>query len=125
MMLLSKNDETHFKRVNPMTHKKIFEIQAELCRALGNPLRMEIMHLLRAAPMSVNEIASAMHANQAGISRNLATLRNAGIVTAHRDGVNIIYQVANPKIMNVCDMMREVLSEQMDERSKIMNAASK
>jgi ArsR family transcriptional regulator len=119
-MLFSKNDETHFKRVNPMTHEKIFEIQAELCRAMGNPLRMEIMHLLRAGPMNVNDIASATHTHQTSISRNLAILRNAGIVITRRDGTNIIYQVANPKIMSVCDMMREVLSEHMDERSKIM-----
>lgn len=33
---------------------------------------------------------------------------------------NAIYQVANPKIMNVCDMMREILSEQFGECSKLM-----
>jgi ArsR family transcriptional regulator, virulence genes transcriptional regulator len=125
MMLLSKNDETHFKRVNPMTHEKIFEIQAELCRAMGNPLRMEIMHLLRAEPMNVNDIASATHTHQATVSRNLSTLRNAGIIIVHREGTNAIYQIANPKIMSVCDMMREVLTEQIGERSKLMDEAKK
>ena len=104
-----------------MSKEKIFGIQAELCRAMGNPLRMEIMHLLRAGPMNVNDIASATHSHQATISRNLATLRNAGIVVAHRDGTNAIYQVANPKIMSVCDLMREVLNEQMGERSKLLD----
>jgi ArsR family transcriptional regulator len=104
-----------------MSEHTIFEIQAELCRAMGYPLRMEIMHLLRAGPMTVNDIASATHTHQATISRNLTTLRNVGIVMAHRDGTNIIYQVANPKIMNVCDMMREVLSEQIGERSRLMD----
>jgi ArsR family transcriptional regulator len=104
-----------------MSGQTIFEIQAELCRAMGHPLRIEIMHLLRGGPMNVNDIASATHTHQATISRNLATLRNAGIVTTRRDGINIIYQVANPKIMSVCDMMREVLSEQIGERSKILD----
>jgi len=40
---------------------------------------------------------------------------------AHREGTNIIYQVANPKIMSVCDMMRDVLTEQIGERSKLMD----
>jgi DNA-binding transcriptional ArsR family regulator len=104
-----------------MSQEKIFEIQAGLCRAMGNPLRMEIMHLLRAGPMNVNDIASATHTHQSTISRNLATLRNAGIVVAHRDGANAIYQVANPKIMSVCDMMREVLSEQIGKHSKLLD----
>lgn len=104
-----------------MSHEKIYEIQAELCRAMGNPLRIEIMHLLRAGPLNVNDIASATHSHQSTISRNLAALRNVGIVVTHHEGTNAIYRVANPKIMNVCDMMREVLSEQIDERSKIFN----
>ncbi len=108
-----------------MSRETIFEIQAELCRAMGNPLRMEIMHLLRAGPMSVNDIASATHTHQATISRNLATLRNVGIVVAHRERNNALYQVANPKIMSVCDMMREVLSEQIGEHSKLMDEANK
>lgn len=104
-----------------MSHEKTYEIQAELCRAMGTPLRIEIMHLLRAGPLNVNDIASATHSHQSTISRNLAALRNVGIVVTHHEGTNAIYQVANPKIMNVCDMMREVLSEQIGERSKILN----
>jgi DNA-binding transcriptional ArsR family regulator len=103
-----------------MNEQTIFDIQAELCRAMGNPLRMEIMHLLRSGPMNVNDIASATHTHQTTISRNLATLRNAGIVVAHREGTNTIYEVANPKIVSVCNLMREVLSEQIGEHSKLM-----
>jgi ArsR family transcriptional regulator len=101
-----------------MSHEKIFEIQADLCRAMGNPLRMEIMHLLRSGPMNVNDIASAVDQRQATVSRNLTILRNAGIVVTQRDGNNIMYQVANPKLVDVCDLMREVLTEQIEERSK-------
>jgi ArsR family transcriptional regulator len=103
-----------------MNGQDIFEIQAELCRAMGNPLRMEIMQLLRAGPLSVNEIATATNTHQATISRNLSTLRSAGIVAVHRNGTNAIYQVSNQKILLVCDMMREVLSEQIGERSRLM-----
>ena len=74
-----------------MSHEKIFEIQAELCRAMGNPLRMEIVHLLRSGPMNVNDIASAVDQHQATVSRNLTILRNAGIVVTQRDGNNIMY----------------------------------
>jgi DNA-binding transcriptional ArsR family regulator len=102
-----------------MSHEKIFEIQAELCRAMGNPLRMEIVHLLRSGSLNVNDIASAVDQHQATVSRNLTVLRNAGIVVTRRDGNNVLYQVANPKLVDVCDLMREVLIEQIDERSKI------
>jgi ArsR family transcriptional regulator len=105
-----------------MYHEKIFEIQAELCRAMGHPLRMEIMHLLRNGPLNVSDIASETHSHQATISRNLTVLRNAGVVITQRAGNSILYQVANPKLMNVCDLMREVLIEQIGERSKLMGS---
>jgi len=104
-----------------MSHEKIFEIQAELCRAMGNPLRMEIVHLLRSGPLNVNDIASTVEQHQATVSRNLTILRNAGIVVTQRDGNNNLYQVANPKLVEVCDLMREVLIEQTDQRSKLLD----
>ncbi len=88
---------------------------------MGNPLRMEIMHLLRGRAMNVNEIVSAMHQPQGTISRNLGTLRNVGIVNTHRKGNVITYQVANAKLVNVRDLMREVLTEQINERSKFLD----
>jgi len=103
-----------------VSHEKIFEIQAELCRAMGNPLRMEIVHLLRNGTLNVNDITSAVEQHQATVSRNLTILRNAGIVVTHREGNNILYQIANPKLVDVCDLMRDVLMEQIGERSKLL-----
>ena len=105
-----------------MSGEKIFEIQAELCRAMGNPLRMEIVHLLRNGPLNVNDITSAVGQHQATVSRNLTILRNAGIVLTQRDGNNILYHVANPKLVHVCSLMREVLTEQIGERSKLLDS---
>jgi ArsR family transcriptional regulator len=102
-----------------MNHERIFEIQAELCRAMGNPLRMKIVHLLREDSLTVNEIASATNTHQATVSRNLTVLRNAGIVVTRREGSKILYHVANPKLVSVCDLMREVLEEQIAHMAKL------
>ena len=104
-----------------MDSGNIFEVQAELCHAMSHPIRMQIMHLLRDGPLSVNGIASGTNSHQATVSRNLAVLRNAGIVTTQRDGTSILYQVANPKLMSICDLMREVLIEQINDRSSLFH----
>jgi len=83
---------------------------------------MEIMHLLRTGPLNVSDIASATRSHQATVSRHLTILRNAGVVVTQREGNSILYQVANPKLVNVCDLMREVLIEQIGERSKLMES---
>ncbi|OGO24678.1 MAG: hypothetical protein A2Y54_02050 [Chloroflexi bacterium RBG_16_51_16] len=98
----------------------IFGIQAALCQAMGHEIRQEIVHLLRDGPIRVTDIASKLSYPQTTISRHLAPLRNAGIVLTRRDGTDVLYSIANPKMLEVCDLMREVLLEQFGERSKIM-----
>ena len=104
-----------------MDNERIFEVQAALCHAMGYPIRMQIMHLLRNGSLSINDIASAANTHQTTISRNLAILRNAGIVTTRRVGTSILYHVANPKMMSICDLMREVLLEQINDRSNLLD----
>lgn len=100
-----------------MADENIFEVQAAVCHALDLPTGMQIMHLLRDGPLNVNDIAWAANTRQTTISRNLAILRNAGIVTTHREGTSI----SNLRLMSICDLMREVLSEQINDRSNLLN----
>jgi hypothetical protein len=54
------------------------------------------------------------------ISRNLGFLRDVGIVISERHAQEIIYQIANPKIVDICDLMRAVLAEEASDRSKLV-----
>jgi ArsR family transcriptional regulator len=103
-----------------MTQSSIFEIQAELCRCMSSALRIEIVHVLRDGPQRVGEIARITGQPHATISRNLAVLRNGGVVNAQRRGQDVIYQIANLKIVSICDLMREVLIEEASRRSKLV-----
>ena len=103
-----------------MSERLIFELQANLCRAMSHPSRQEILHLLFEKPKTVNEIAHQTHLGQSSVSRHLAVLRQNGIVDTERNGQEIIYRVANPKIAEVCSLMRNVLIEQVNERNKLI-----
>ena len=98
----------------------IFDMQAELCLAMAHPLRLKIVHLLKDGPKQVNKIAGALLVSQPTVSRHLAVLRNAGIVAATRQGADVFYRVANPKIVDICEMMRGVLAERENQRSDIL-----
>lgn len=103
-----------------MSQSSIFEIQAELCRCMSSALRIEIVHILRSGPQRVSEIARLTGQPPASISRNLAVLRNGGVVIAQRHAQDVIYQIANLKIVSICDLMREVLIEEASRRSKLV-----
>jgi len=97
----------------------IYEIQAELCRCMSSATRIEIVHVLRDGPQRVSEIARITGHPQGTISRHLGVLRNGGVVIAHRHAQDVLYQIANPKIVGICDLMREVLMEEASHRSEL------
>lgn len=99
--------------------KRIYKMHAELCKTLSNPTRLEILSLLRDKERSVSELTTIIGVRQATISQHLAVLRQSRVVTTYRDGANIFYKVANPKIIDACDIIREVLFEQLAEMEKL------
>ena len=70
--------------------------------------------------MSVNELAGALEISQANLSQHLAVMREKGIVTTRRKGVNVFYSLSSPKITRACDLMRQVLLEHLDSGAKIV-----
>ncbi len=101
-------------------NKKIFEMHAEICKVFTNPKRLEIISLLRDGEKTVNELTELAGMPQANVSQHLTVLRQNNVVTTRRNGANIYYKIANPKILKACDLMREVLLEQLKENEKLV-----
>jgi ArsR family transcriptional regulator, virulence genes transcriptional regulator len=99
-------------------NQSMFEIQADFCRAMGNAVRLQIVHCLREGPLTVTEICQAARLPQGSASRQLAILRGAGVVTTERSGNAKVYRIKNPKIVEVCDLVRKILIEQFDQHSR-------
>jgi len=97
---------------NILADKSIFEMQAEICKTLTNPKRIEILSVLKTDERTVTELVNALGASKANVSQHLAVMRHKGILTTRREGVNIYYRVANPKVIDACSLMKEVLFEQ-------------
>ena len=105
--------------------KELFKMQAKVCKTLASPVRMEIIYALKEGERSVTELVEATGLAKANISQHLAVLKNAEMVRSRREGVNIFYSIANPKIVKACGLMREVLMEQLLEKQKLMDRFEK
>jgi DNA-binding transcriptional ArsR family regulator len=62
-------------------------------RALADPTRREIVRMLHKGPLTSGEIAEKFPSAWATISRHLAILRDADLVTAERNGNSIEYEL--------------------------------
>ncbi len=101
-----------------LTDRSIYEMQAEICKTLTNPKRIEILNTLKNEEKTVSEIVEVLGASKANVSQHLAVMRHKGILTTRREGVNIYYRVSNPKVIDACSLMKEVLFEQHAAKKK-------
>src|SRR3989304_960179 len=92
---------------------KIYRIHAELCRTLANPIRLEILNLLRDGEHTVNDLTVLTGYAQATVSQHLAVLRHRGVVSARKEGINVYYEIANLKMIQGCDLLRGVPVDQI------------
>jgi ArsR family transcriptional regulator len=62
-------------------------------KALADPTRREILRLLRSGPQSSGEIAENFPSAWPTVSRHLAVLRDAELVTTERSGSTVLYEL--------------------------------
>ena len=62
-------------------------------RALADPIRREILNLLKAGRMSAGEIADHFPVTGASISRHLSVLKEADLIRDTREGKFIYYDL--------------------------------
>jgi len=65
-----------------------------LCKATADPLRVDILRVLRAESYGVLELCAIFATPQSGMSHHLKVLARAGLVTTRREGNSIFYRRA-------------------------------
>ena len=102
--------------------EKIYELHADICKIFSNPKRLEIINTLKDRELSAGDLIDKIGLSKANLSQHMSVLRSKGVVLTRREGVNIYYRIANPKIIQACHLMREVLLEQFQEKGKIVSS---
>ena len=103
-----------------MKQERLFELHAEVCKTLSNPVRLKVINELQEGEMTVGALEKKLGIRQAHVSQHLAVLRQRGVVRTRRDGPNIYYGISNPKIVKACGLIREVLLEQLQKDQSIV-----
>jgi ArsR family transcriptional regulator len=99
--------------------ENIFELHADVCKVFSNGKRLEILNTLRDKEMTASELIEKIRLSKANLSQHMSILKLKGVVVSRREGLNIFYRISNPKIIQACDLMREVLLEQLQEKGKM------
>jgi len=101
--------------------ESIFKLQADICKIFANDKRLEIINLLKENEMSNSELMQKTGLPKVNISQHMNVLKTKGVVLTRREGIQIYYRIANPKIIQACNLMREVLMDQLVEKEKMVS----
>jgi DNA-binding transcriptional ArsR family regulator len=74
-------------------------------RAIADPTRRQILHLLRAGGRTVGSIASNFRTSRPAISKHLRVLRRAGLVSAQKKGTARLYELNGIPLRAVSDWL--------------------
>jgi DNA-binding transcriptional ArsR family regulator len=80
---------------------------SELFKALSDPTRRNILHLLRNRPMTPSDILAKLEVSQPTLSHHLDILKRSGLVESVREGQFIRYSLN----MSVFDMAVEYMMQ--------------
>jgi ArsR family transcriptional regulator len=87
----------------------IFEIKAELFRALGHPARVRALEVLAEGERSVGELAGEVGIEASHLSQQLGILRRAGLVATRKEGSTVFYAIRDPQLVELLAVARRLL----------------
>ncbi len=90
-----------------------YRLHAEVCRVLTDPKRLMILDALRGGDLSVGTLAERLHIALPNASQHLAVLRSAGLVEGRRVGTTVVYRLAEPAIVDACDVIQRIVERRM------------
>ena len=84
-------------------------------RALADPVRREILNMLKRDELAAGEIASRFDISAAAVSKHLSVLKNADLIRDKRDGKYIYYTINTSVLEDVMLWVSELKGDNKNE----------
>jgi len=93
----------------------LYEIKANLFKALAHPVRVRILELLVTAdgPCPVSDLLTALDLEASLLSQHLSVLRRHHVVTSTRIGNAVTYELAHPQVADLLGVARSFLVDRL------------
>jgi ArsR family transcriptional regulator len=91
---------------------------ADYFKMLSEPSRLQILSSLKTGPMNVSEIGEATGLGQANLSKHLKMLTEAEILSRQPQGVSVYYEIKDPMIFGLCELVCDRLYERMQQKAE-------
>ena len=98
----------------------IYELHANICKALANPFRIEIIEKLNDRELSFGDLMKLLEISKSNLSQHLSIMVSNGLVIQRKEGVNSYFKLSSVKVATACQIMREVLVENLNDKVNML-----
>ncbi|TAE58910.1 MAG: transcriptional regulator [Nostocales cyanobacterium] len=102
------------KEVSPSALNQV----ADYFKVLSEVSRLQVLCCLKNGAKNVTQIIAETGLGQANVSKHLKILTQAGIVKRTPEGVSVIYEIADPVLFQLCDLVCDRLQVRLEEQTK-------
>lgn len=106
------------------TERPLYEIKANLFKALAHPARIRVLEILsaNARPTTVGEILADTNIEPTLLSQHLAVLKRHRVVRAERIGNAVYYELGHPSIPELLVIARTFLADTLKAQRQQLKA---
>ena len=103
--------------------EELADLIAHRFRALGEPMRVRILDLLRDRELSVSALAEGLGAGQQNVSKHLAVLVESGMLARRKQGTHVYYRIADEGVFALCEQVCGSLQSQLATLAALVGPA--
>lgn len=103
-----------------MSDKMIYQLHADVCKALAHSVRVEIIDLLGDKELGFGEISTKTGVAKSSLSQHLSVMVDKGILLVRKEGLNSYFKLSTTKVAEACRLMREVLIERLQKNQEML-----
>lgn len=101
--------------------QQLFEQFARVGKALSSPVRLDLLECLGQGQRSVEALAEKCGIPVSNASHHLQQLRQAGLVSAYKDGLYVYYRLAGDEVIGLLNALRSVAEQNNAEVEWLIN----
>ncbi len=100
-------------KLRPPHSRERYAARARIAKALAHPTRLLLLDALAEGELCVCELTDLAGADQSTVSKHLAILKQAGIVSDRRQGMQMFYKLKICCLTRLWECIESVLKENL------------
>ncbi len=104
-----------------MEDRRVYELQAEVYRALSSPTRLMILSCLGEEEMTVGQIVESLGLSKSNVSQHLNYMKAIGLLCSRKEGRKVYYHVSDKRLLRAIEVIKKVLFERFVRCGKVIS----